>query len=115
MNDFLAKNSDMLKNVSIGVLLIAILYLGMNGQWVFGKDYEEMKASYERQLSTALAERDRWEKLAIEGLVTARSVSAVRIPIMSSAPGEAVSPDDVAKQLNLIKDLNEEGGEASPE
>lgn len=107
MNDFLAKYSDVLKNVSIGVLLIAILYLGMRGDWVYGKEYEGMKASYEKQLATALSERDKWMSVALEGLQTARSVSSARVPIMADVPGKQVSPNDVAEQLNVIKTLNE--------
>jgi hypothetical protein len=89
----------------IGLLLI-ILVTGFTGVWVYGPSHKAEIVSLEKQLTTALAEREEWRKLAIEGLRVSREVSAARVPILGANPNTEVSPEDVADQLRVIQNLN---------
>lgn len=90
----------------IGLLLL-ILITGFSGVWIYGPTHKAEMENLEKQLTSALAEREEWRKLAISGLQTSRSVSAARVPIMAAAPDKDLTPEEVAQQLGVIKTLNE--------
>lgn len=92
----------------IGLLLL-ILVTGFSGVWIYGPTHKAEVEAVEKQLTTALAEREEWRKLAIEGLSLSRSVSRTRLPIMAAPSAKELSPTDVSEQLNLIKNLNNSG------
>jgi hypothetical protein len=107
---------DNLKNISLAGLLLFILYAGSSGWWVYAKDHEAMKTNLEKQLTTALAEREEWRKIAVDGLLITKTISPARVPIMASPSmndPKTMTPQDIQAQFKLLKTLNSsEGGES---
>lgn len=95
MNLFTVEN---ISKAGVVTLLAIVLITGATGVWVWGSTYNEVKA-----------DRDKWEKIALDGLTTARQVSKARLPYMMAAPSTSskeLRPEDIKSQLELIKKLN---------
>lgn len=97
---------DNLKNVSLAALLLFILYAGSSGWWVYSKEYEGMKASYEKQMTILTADRDEWKNIAMEAIGFSKKISPVKIPIMSSSSENVISSEKARSELNLLKEMN---------
>lgn len=54
--------------VGVSGLLLAALFLGGRGLWVFGWAYSSMVKAYEERLAALEKDRDEWKKLAIHNL-----------------------------------------------
>lgn len=85
---------DIASKVSLAVVLLALLYLGSTGYWVFGSQYKDM-----------VAQRDEWKALALKGTKVAQQASEHFI----TGPPEAMpplaasaKPEDVAARLNKL-------------
>lgn len=81
--------------ISAPTLLAIIIVTNFAGLWVSGSSYNKLEA-----------EKDRWLAMALEGLKTSKEISTARIPIMSAPPVNEITPEDVKKQLEVIKDVN---------
>lgn len=82
--------------ISVGVLLILILFAGSQGFWVYGSQYRE-----------AIAERDTWKELALKGTkVASQAVQHNRAltgppPVLPSLPKNP-SPQSVNAALEFL-------------
>lgn len=79
-----SKFIDIGSKISLAVVLMAIIYGGSTGFWVYGSQYEEMKQ-----------QRDIWKDLALKGVKVAEQFSP---KMMTGPPSINPLPDDPTPQ-----------------
>lgn len=80
--------------ISVGVLLIVILFAGTQGYWVFGSQYREM-----------IEDRNTWKELALKGTRVAEQATRTTIgrpPNVKNPLPSNPTPADVSARLETL-------------
>ena len=67
MNEVIALARD-LGGVGFPTLLVLIIFGSFKEYWVWGRQLIELRADYERRLSSAVSEKIKWESIAMKAL-----------------------------------------------
>jgi hypothetical protein len=70
--------------VGVSGLLLAALFLGGRGLWVFGWAYSSMVKAYEERLAALEKDRDEWKHIAMHNL----QLTAKVVDVAAKAVGE---------------------------
>jgi len=103
MNDNIKNIIDIGSKVSLAVVLMVILWGGIQGYWVAGTTYQSM-----------ITDRDNWRNLALQGAKIADAVTVSKIrtgrgPILSNVTQDT-GPNVVQNKIDLAKaQLKKEG------
>lgn len=112
-------NAETLKSIGIAGLLAFILWASFSGMWVWG---DQLKAEQART-AAAVAERDKWQNLAIAGTklaeVSAAKTGRFPMPITSSAhvadtTSGPATPEEIAARLDNVSEVVQPGMERVP-
>jgi hypothetical protein len=87
---------DYVQSIGLTGALVAVIYLGYTGFWVFGS---QLKDEQNRTI-TALAERDKWQELALKGTKLAEDISTVNA-VNSPTPSTSNNTLIVGKSLPI--------------
>ena len=92
---------DLAKNVGLVGLLSLIIWTSFSGIWVWKTQLQEEQT----RTVSALADRDKWQKLALQGtkLAEEASLKDQGLPMATAGPVDTnVSADEVAQRLNKV-------------
>lgn len=99
----MSKMTDIAKNVSLVGLLLGILYLSFNGDWVWSKSLKEEQA----RTAAAVAERDRWQQLALQGTKFAEQAVMKNSSLKGELPpvNHNYTAEDIQNRLNKVNEI----------
>ena len=106
--------TDNIKNLGLVGMLTFILWANFSGQWVWGTQLKEEQ----NRTTSAIADRDKWMKLALEGTklaeVSANKTMAVLNgvpvpPVVKKADEKPMSAEEVKSKLEELHNRIEPG------
>lgn len=50
----------------LGAVVLAVMWSGLKGKWIFGHTHDRIVASLEADLERTRADRDKWQSLALQ-------------------------------------------------
>jgi len=95
------KYQEYIKNIGFAGFVLVVLYLGYTRTWVWGAELKEEQA----RTATAIAERDRWMNLAVQGTKLAEDAATRtgKYHMVGANIDTQMTPQEVSNRLDSIK------------